>query len=152
MHVYVGALPPLAYIHFLGSLALCGLMAAAYPFLAITFLAVRCFYGAFARPGEASPGDLTEMTRLGRRLWGYLLLAASVPLLGVTVLALIGSGNRLALAVLSVGGLAGLALGFRTFRLIRADLAALRWALYPPRTLLHLSGETFTLRGSAMRP
>jgi len=51
-------LPLSADLHFMASLALYGLIASAYPFFAVTFLAVRAFYPALVRSGTTSAGML----------------------------------------------------------------------------------------------
>jgi hypothetical protein len=126
------ALPASAYVHFAVSLALCGLMAAAYPSFTVTFLSVRALYPALVRPGAAPAEEIEELVGLGRLQGLYLLLAASVPMLAVLLLALLGSANQLALAGLSAGGLLGFALAFWLYRLILSDLDALVQALGPP--------------------
>ncbi len=98
-------------IHFVASLVLCGLIAAAYPFLVGTFVGVRALYPAFLRPGSATDRDWRDLARLERRLWPMLALAAAIPLAGVALLVGFGPQNRLALAVLSAAGLLGV--GFR---------------------------------------
>jgi len=75
--------------------------------------------------------DRQGLERLSKRSWLYLALAASVPLLSIAILALIGSRARYALAVLSVGGVAGLATAFFLFRTLQADLAALAFVAAP---------------------
>jgi serine/threonine protein kinase len=151
LSAYAGALPVSVYLHFVCSLGLCGLMAAAYPFFAITFLAVRALYPALAEPGTGGVAEAAQLERLSRLLPRYLALAASVPLLGVAVLVLAGSRNELALAVLSAGGLAGFGLAYGAFRLIQDGLAALRWALAPPGEVLELSIESYSSGGSGAR-
>ena len=57
MHAAVGGLEIEHYLHFLASLALCGLIAAAYPFFAITLLSVQAWYPAFVRPSTMDADD-----------------------------------------------------------------------------------------------
>jgi hypothetical protein len=137
---WVGALSPTIYVHFLASLALCGLIAAAYPFFAIAFLGVNAWYPAFVATGAAVAGEAQRLERLRRLTWIYLLVAACVPMLAVTLLVLIGSGNRLALLLLGVGGLAGFGLVFGLMRLIHGDLDALAFATRPSNDA---AGESF---------
>jgi serine/threonine protein kinase len=135
MQVAVGPLSAATYVHFFASLVLCGLMAAAYPFFAVTFLAVRVLYPAFVRPGTTSEQDVPPLIALSRTMGVYLWLAASVPMLAVVALVLTGSSNRLALGVLSISGLAGFAVSFWLARLINEDLTALASTLRPPSEL-----------------
>jgi eukaryotic-like serine/threonine-protein kinase len=125
------SLPASACLHFMASLALCGLIAASYPFFAVTFLAVRALYPALVRAGTMDREDVVALAGLNRLLGFYLLLAALVPLLAVLTLVLIGSENRWALVVLSAGGLMGVSLVFLLFRGIQSDIAALTQAVRP---------------------
>jgi serine/threonine protein kinase len=138
----MGSAAAAVYVHFFVSLALCGLLAAAYPFFTITFLCVHALYPAFVRLGQGA-AERDGLKQLSRRLLGYLCLTASVPMLGVAVLVLTGSGSRLALGVFSAGGLAGFALVYAAFRELEADLVALRWALCPPRGVLDFTSDAF---------
>jgi serine/threonine protein kinase len=114
------------YAHFIGSLALCGLIAAAYPFFGITAVSVRAFYPGFIRPGSLTAADVAQMATLHRRTWWYLAAAVSLPLLGVMILVGIGGAeNRSALGLLSAVGLLGAGLTLLLTRMIQQDLAAL---------------------------
>jgi serine/threonine protein kinase len=127
----LGPQSPEFYLHFMASLALCGLIAAVYPFFGVTFLAVRVLYPALVRI-PAGADELAALERLGRRTWLYLLLAASVPMLAVAALVFMGSQNRLALGVLSATSVVGFGLVFLAARALQADLAALAAAVCPP--------------------
>ena len=127
----LGAEPAEAYVHFVASLTLCGLIAGGYPFLGVSCLAVCSFYPTLVRLDSMTRDDRQGLERLSKRSWLYLALAASVPLLSIAILALIGSRARYALAVLSVGGVAGLATAFFLFRTLQADLAALAFVAAP---------------------
>ncbi|HLJ12701.1 MAG TPA: serine/threonine-protein kinase [Planctomycetaceae bacterium] len=128
----VGSVPASAYLHFVASLALCGLIAGAYPFLGISCLSVCSFYPALVRMETMTREDFQALGRLGRASWLYLLLAASVPMLSVAILSLVGSKAHFALAILASGGVAGLATAFLLFRMLHADLAALAALAAPP--------------------
>ena len=110
----------------------CGLIAAAYPFFVVSSLSVCSFYPALVRIETMSHEDLGPLVRLGRATGGYLLLAASVPMLSVVILVLIGSQARFALGVLAAAGLAGFGLSFLAYRMLQADLAALTMIAAPP--------------------
>jgi serine/threonine protein kinase len=123
-----------AYLHFLASLAICGLMAAAYPYFLVTFLAVRFVYPAHIGPEGLSPADRPALRRVGRSLVYYWILVAAVPLAATGLLfwRLAESGNdvmsatqKLALPVLVVAGLLGIGLAWLLDGRIRSDLAAL---------------------------
>ena len=132
MHLAGEPLQAAHYMHFMASLALCGMIAATYPFFGVAFLSVEAFYPRLL-PGEP-PGepDSAALVRLSRRTWGYLILVASMPMLAVVVLVLIGSAHgRLILGILGAGSLLGLGLIFHLARTIQGDLATLSWIVQP---------------------
>lgn len=132
MHLAGEPLSASHYVHFMASLALCGMIAATYPFFGVTFLSVRAFYPKLLPSEPPGEPDHVALTRLSRRTWGYLILAASLPLLAVVVLVLIGSAQgRLILGILSAGSLLGFGLIFYLARTIQADLATLSWIVQP---------------------
>lgn len=125
LQMEVGSVPVSAYVHFVVSLTLCGLIAAAYPFFGVTCLSVCSFYPALVRIESMTDEDREALVRLGRSSGLYLLLAASVPMLSVVILVLIGSQARFALGLLAAAGLAGFGLSFLAYRMLQSDLAAL---------------------------
>ncbi|MSR57156.1 MAG: serine/threonine protein kinase [Planctomycetaceae bacterium] len=131
----VAEVPAAAYLHFVASLALCGMIASAYPFFGVSCLAVCCLYPALARLETMTRDDRDSLQRLSRSSWIYLLVAASVPMLSVAVLVLIRSQAQFALGLLAAGGVAGLASAFWLFRTLQADLAALTLVAAPPDEL-----------------
>lgn len=135
LQLEVGAVPASAYIHFVASLTLCGLIAAAYPFFGVACLAVCSFYPALVRIDSMSHEDLDPLVRLGKSSWLYLVLAATVPMLSIGVLVVIGSQARFALGLLAAAGLAGLGVAFLLFRTLQSDLAALSLVAAPPGEL-----------------
>ncbi|HKB06148.1 MAG TPA: serine/threonine-protein kinase [Gemmataceae bacterium] len=125
-----GHLPADMFVHFLMSLILCGLFAAAYPFFMVSFLAVRVFYPALPL-ATTEAGGPARLERLARQVWPYLLLTAAVPVLSLTIVVLAGPGNRVLLAIFGTGGLIGFAVAFWLARAIQEDLAALSGAMSP---------------------
>ncbi len=123
------ALTPALFIHFLVSLLLCGLIATAYPFLGVTFVAARAFYPAFFRLDSIGSEDLPALVRFGRRTIFFLALAAAVPLLALTALILIQSTYQIGLTILSAGGVLGFIAAFCMFRPIQDDLGRLASAM-----------------------
>ncbi len=113
------------YIHFLLSLVICGLIAAAYPYFLVTFLAVRVLYPALLDGGLPSAADGPALRRVDRELSRYRTVATAIPLLAVALLATRGLSNPTAVAVLSIAGLAGIALAFMLEGKTRAALNAL---------------------------
>jgi len=113
------------YIHFLLGLVICGLIAGAYPYFLVTFLAVRVLYPALLNRGLPGTAELTALAKVDRELGRYRTLAAAIPLLAVVLLATKGLSNPVAVAILSVAGLAGILLAFVLEGKTRAALAAL---------------------------
>lgn len=132
MHLAVGAVPLEVYLHFAGSLLLCGLIAAAYPFFGVTFFSVHVLYPALLRPGLARANDEPPLTQVRMLAWRYLAVAMSVPMLGVAALVAMDQDARLALGVLSTGAFLGSLMMFWLFRRLQSDLDALR-AVSPGR-------------------
>jgi hypothetical protein len=123
-------LQPIDYVHFCASLALCGLIAAAYPFFGVTWISVRVLYPALLRGQSGVEQDEAALTRLGRSAGLYLLVAGGVPLFGVALLVLSAQAtqvqNAAALAILSLAGLVGFSIAYLLYGVIQRDLAALR--------------------------
>lgn len=113
------------YLHFGLSLAVCGLIAAAYPYFVVNFLAVRVFYPALLGPSGPAAADGPALRRAERDLARYRAVAAAVPLLTVALVAWADLANRGAVVVLSAAGLAGVGLASLIEVRTRADLAAL---------------------------
>ena len=120
-------------VFFVVSLALGGLIGAAYPFFVVTFLWVRVLYPMLLRPGSATPDDLATLGRGDARTWRYLLLTASVPGL-VVALAIVALGEHTAemrahFSVLVLGSLAGLRAVFWLCSAIQSDIGILKQAV-----------------------
>jgi hypothetical protein len=128
----VGSIPSSADVHFVASLTLCGLIAAAYPFFGVACLSVCSFYPALVRVETMTEDDREPLLRLARTSGLYLLLAATVPMLSVAILVLIGSQARFALGLLAAAGLAGFGLAFLGYRRLQSDLDALAAIAAPP--------------------
>ncbi|MGW5074572.1 serine/threonine-protein kinase [Rhodococcus sp. NPDC004095] len=129
LQILTGGIPAGAYVHFLGSLIVCGAIAVAYPFFFVTFYAVRYLYPVLLPYGISSSDDDRNLRGLDRRSTRYLAVAASVPLVavaGVTFLSpqqipeIIG-----AVRVLSVGAIFAFVGAYWLFRQLETDLHAL---------------------------
>jgi hypothetical protein len=131
IHSFAGPLPWAAYGHFFVSLVLCGLVAAAYPFFGVTFLAVRVFFPALLERGAVDLAAEAQLRRLGQQAGAYFLIACGVPLVGLALLIFGGSENRAALITLAIVSLAGLAIAFRTYGIILRDIGALAVVVRP---------------------
>ena len=122
---FLGPQPFWFFLRFVVSLALCGLIAAVYPFFGVTFLAVRVLLPPLIRRHTFDAEELAGLERLKRRTGLYLLLAAAAPMLTVAAWAATGSENRAALGLLSAVGLIGFGAAFALSRAIQGDLEAL---------------------------
>ena len=132
LHLMLGDVPTKLYGHFLASLALCGLIAAAYPFFGVSFVAVRCFYPSLVQWESMSREDVASLQRLARQTWLYLVIAASVPMVAVMILVVSGHHeNRFALVALAAGGTIGFGIAVSAFRLVQSDLAILARVISP---------------------
>jgi eukaryotic-like serine/threonine-protein kinase len=125
LHLTVHELPAEFHLHFLASQTLCGLIAVTYPQFGITYLAVRAIYPAFLPDATLHVEDVDQLQAMDRSQGWYLVLAASVPMLAVGLLAGIGGEIRVVLVALSVIGVAGFAVAYLLVTAIRADRAAL---------------------------
>lgn len=126
LRLIYGPVPTSIYFSFVTSLALCGLIAASYPFFGISFLSVRCVYPMFL---QRDPHDALENRRLegiSRQAWGYLVLAALMPMVSVTILALSGSTDSRWLVISSVAGIVGFAMNVYFFSALQRDITTLR--------------------------
>ncbi|MCA9099703.1 MAG: serine/threonine protein kinase [Planctomycetales bacterium] len=120
------------YAHFIFSLLLCGLVAGSYPYLLATALSVEVFYPLLLGREAITREESRTMVRLQRANWIYLVLAAAVPLLGMTLLlgfvfveTTIDRTARVIMMVVSAGGLAGFLLLLPIARSLQGSLAAL---------------------------
>ena len=125
LHLTRGNVPAPIYGHFLASLTLCGLIAAAYPFFAVSLIALRCFYPQMVQWSAMSAAELPNLRKLSQSAWLHLFLAAAVPMLAVMILALTGLNRRFALAILAISGTLGFAVTTTAFRLVQNDLQVL---------------------------
>ncbi len=124
----IGSMATQDYVYFTLSLGICGVMAATYPFLFVTWLCLHLLYPRLLVPGDVHAEELDLMQRLGVWALRALMAAGTVPLLIVTLgLALntqIGSASTV-VALLGGVGLIGFALALRLFGAIQRDLAYL---------------------------
>ncbi len=124
------------YVHFFTSLALCGFAAAAYPYFMLTTLATRFFVPAMVR-NELYPGprwrDLQSLRKLNNV---HLVLTALVPMLGLLLIAAIGSEQKWILIIVSSLGIIGFVCMFVLERYLDRTLDGLgRIAVDAPRRM-----------------
>ena len=126
MHVLGAPLSTTDYIHFLSSMAMCGIIAAAYPFFGATVYALHVLYPAQIKSVSAVVEDTESLSWVERAHWYYFALGFLLPMFGVVILVTMGDeGGRFSLIVLSVGSLLGCALLFLYARRLQRDLATL---------------------------
>jgi len=115
-------------LYFIVSLCLGGLIAAAYPFFGLTILCTRVLYLPLVEPGSTTSADQDWLERLERFTWLYLSLAASVPMLALTLALLVdrSSIESALLSMLSLSGLVGFALVSLLCRALQRDLELLK--------------------------
>jgi hypothetical protein len=114
-----------AYLHFLLSLLVCGLVASAYPYFLVSFLAIRVIYPALLGKKGPHEEDARTLRDVERELGRYRMAAAAIPLLTVAILASRGVTHPFAVAAMSVTGLLGTLVAFMLEGRTRADIAAL---------------------------
>ncbi|MEU3015452.1 serine/threonine-protein kinase [Nocardia asteroides] len=148
LQVSTGEITGRAVLHFLASLAVCGAIAAAYPFFLVTFYMVRCIYPIFLRHGEISSTDRAKLAGLDRRCNGYLAIAASVPLIAVASVTFLPPEDIpsviVAVRVLSIGAIIAFVGFFFLFRTLEADLQALERVVAPLSSQKHDQRSTTT--------
>lgn len=130
-----GVTAPHAFAHFLASHAVCGAIALAYPFFLVDFYIVRCVYPMLLGHGTASAEDVALLRGLQRRCVGYLLVAASIPLLAVAGVTLLPVEDIrqiiVAVRVLCIGSIVMFVASYLMFGAIERDLAALERVVTP---------------------
>lgn len=125
MHYAIGSLPVTAYIHFLGSLLLCGLIAASYPFFGVTYFSLHTIYPRLIQNSDFTQLAPDSYQQLKRLSWVYLIMAFLVPTLSIASLAMINLDDKIAIGILTVAGTLGAVSIFRIFQTLQADLDAL---------------------------
>ncbi|WP_010584309.1 serine/threonine-protein kinase [Schlesneria paludicola] len=130
LHAMLGAVPIEIYGHFVSSLTICGLIAAAYPFFGVSLVVVRCFYPSLIDWESMSDADRASLKRLTHQTWIYLILAASVPMVSIAILVVTQPSLRGALMVLACGGVLGYGIAVTAFRMVHADLNTLVRAIW----------------------
>lgn len=129
LNLVAGGVPRGTYTHFLLSLVVCGAVALAYPYFAITWYVVRFLYPIFLAHGRSDAADVEHLRRLARRTGIYLTAAAAVPLVGVTGITFLPAPDIesiiWAIRILCVGGIIGFTLAYLLYGVIEKDLRTL---------------------------
>ena len=129
-----GGMPGRSAIHFVGSHAVGGAIAIAYPFFLLTFLIVRSIYPELVAHGQTDAGDAEQLRALSRRLGRYLAIAASVPLLSVMAVSFLTAPEIaeiiVPIRVVCIGGIAAFIFAYWLSRLIESDIQALERVIH----------------------
>lgn len=124
LHVSAGAMPMTNYLHFFGSLIICGLIGIAYPFFGMSFVAVRAIYPRLI-DGQLALIDRYRLKQLLNLVPKFFVLSSLVPMVAILILVLIGSKADFALIVLSSIGVCGILGTHYIARSIQSDIKAL---------------------------
>lgn len=117
--------------HFIGSMTICGLIAATYPFFGMSYLVVHVFYPALLAKCQETDAEEGNLSRLDRSLTQYLFAAAFVPLASMLMIILLNVQNRFVSLALVGSGLIGLAVVYWLYLRIREDISALKQLVQP---------------------
>jgi hypothetical protein len=131
----MGELSAGAYVHFVVSNLLCGLIAATQSYYVVTFLAVRVCYPWLlkAHPADARElPELAKLARLGRIVFGLTVL---VPFLALAAL-MLNDVEQGTIGAIAATGFLGCGLAYLLDLAIRADLGALAAAINPSTDVL----------------
>jgi serine/threonine protein kinase len=131
LHLIVGGLNPISQVHFFGSLLICGLLAAAYPFFLTATLTIRSWIPALLRHDWLNADDVARLQRLSNQSAWSLYLAGGVPAVGIMILlttqeATDDPHSDFPLRVLSALGAVGFAFVLSLSRSLHNDIEALR--------------------------
>lgn len=117
------------YFHFIGSLLICGLIAAAYPFFMTAALTIKSYLPALLQSDRLRNKDVAQLQQLSEQSTWSLYLAGGVPAAGMMILLMTqqttteNSAN--ALTVLSIVGAVGFALILSLSKSLQSDIEAL---------------------------
>ncbi len=113
------------YTHFIGSMTICGLIAAAYPYFGLTFLVSRVFYPALLKGSSGTERDAMKLESLDDQLSIPLFIAAIVPMASLLVVSLLRIQSRYVSLSLILSGVVGLVVVYLLYRKIRQDIHSL---------------------------
>ena len=129
LHLVVGRIEWHHFLHFVSSLALCGLIAAAYPFFLVTLLALRGFWPQLL--DGCSPGveQLAPLDKLEELIPIYTFIAGAIPTTASLLIVLSGAlkaqNQHLSmLAWISAFGVIGFGIAVLLNQRLRRDITA----------------------------
>jgi eukaryotic-like serine/threonine-protein kinase len=121
-------------IHFFLSLAICGAIAVSYPFLGMSLLAAKVWYGVLIGNHLQDKDYLDRSSALMVWCDRYLLAATAVPLAGLAMLLSQSAPVRPALMILVAASALGLFLAFRVRQRIQHTVNCVAPIVDPSRT------------------
>ena len=112
---------------FAASQLLGGLIAVAYPYCGVSWLAVCALYPGLAQSARFTTEDQDEVRQLGQNSWLFLLLAAVMPLAAIALSIMLDQDaaareQRIDLIGLTIVGIVGFFLSMISFRTLQHDL------------------------------
>lgn len=117
------------YFHFVGSLLICGLVAAAYPFFMTATLTIKSFLPSLLQSDRLRTADVVQLQKLSEQSTWSLYLAGGVPAVGMMILLTTQqtttANSSFALTVLSIVGAVGFALILSLSKSLQSDVEAL---------------------------
>lgn len=124
-----GGLDAIDSVHFFGSLLICGLLAAAYPFYLTATLTIRAFVPALLRHDRLTQADAKRLNQLSDQSAWSLYLAGGVPTVAMLILQTAQQDEdpigELTLQLLSVLGAFGFAYVLSLSKRLQQDTQAL---------------------------
>ncbi|MET8425146.1 serine/threonine-protein kinase [Nocardia sp. NPDC004860] len=129
LNLIAGGVPRGTYVHSVLAVVVCGAIAVAYPYFAVTWYVVRCLYPLFLVHGRSDAADIDHLGCLAGRTGFYLTVAAAVPLVGVTGITFLPGAEIesiiWAVRILCIGGIIGFVLAYLLYGVIEKDIEAL---------------------------
>ena len=114
---------PQGYLHFISAHVLSGMIAGAYPFLGISWFAIRGIYPQLSvQPGIDLKGDQAELAELSRRSWFWMACAMLLPLFAVLLMVVFSQTSQVPLAILCLGSFLGCLLFIWGTRRLQANI------------------------------
>ena len=127
MHFSGASLDAVSIFHFACSLALCGMIVATYPFLAMSTFSVSVLYPALLKTPGLCREDESVLKWLEKKVWFFQGLGILLPLFGIILLVFLwGKGSRQALVVFSLGSFVGCGFLLLFSRRLLRDLATFK--------------------------
>ena len=130
------------FLTFFASMAICGLIAAAYPYFLMTTLVMRVYFPALMSQAPVSEDEETRLQAVPSYFSVYLFLSVLVPFAGIALFLVSGVDlrandvyavtHKVALSALFVSGVLGFLAILRLSKWIQDDIKALSAAIHPP--------------------